>query len=531
MRSLKTLCAALAVFAQAAIATPFAAAEDPAPIGTERFNTYALDFPGRAFEVFPQDINEDGLEDVVIVYFDDESETQGRLLTVYFQDRQNGFQPAARANLPLDPASSAVVLGNFDGAHGVDVGLITAEGVICHPFVDTPGAAADGAGKDSTHPTSTAGPAAFSAEARSIIAHKSLLDLPQPDIIFVWIGPEDLDNNGLHDIVLPRTDGYTVFFQTEPGVFGRTSEIEVPQRNEVVDSPFEEYVFERKLPRLVVIDFNGDGKKDLVLSYEDSFVCHLQDDKGGFPSAPSVKFASRFVTDAEKMNRIEASNIILEDLNMDGVPEMIVTRTKGEIGVFESIATDIYVLYGRAGAPYPPVPDQIVKIRGVSIFPQFVDVDKDGAKDVIISCFRTDLISVGASAAIDSFTFTYYIYLFDKQNGILTDVPAYDIAVSISREMLEKGGRSLPLVSFNSDFDNDGRLDMLTTTGDGVVSVHRGKRAVGAFHRSEVGFEKGEYLRMTFEPPRWIDTLDLNHDTRCDLLLRYGSRVIVLLSK
>jgi hypothetical protein len=501
------------------------------PIGTDRFSTHTLDFAGRAFEIFPLDMDEDGLQDIVVVHLDDEQEQPLRLLTVFPHLAGKGFSPEKRFVLPIAPDAVAITLGNWDGKRGIDVGLIAPKGVFSHSFIGADGAASQPATTAAVNSTALPRAAAFAPQATPLIEKPGFLDLPQHDVVFVWIGPEDIDGNGLHDLVLPRTDGYTIFFQTEPGSFGRTCDLEVPQQNQVADSPFAFLSFERRLPRLVLQDFNGDFRKDVLFCYDDSFVCHLQEDSGQFPSAPSLKFSSRFMVDAEKMNRIEVSMITLDDLNGDKVPEMIVTRTRGEIGVFESIATDIYVLYGKAGAAYQAVPDQIIKVRGVSIYPQFIDINRDGFKDIIVSCFRTDLISVGVSAAIDSFTFTYYVYTFDGPTGMLTDVPAYDVAVSISREMLEKGGRNLPLVSFSGDFDGDGRNDMLTTSGDGVLSIYRGKRAVGMVHRSEIGFEKGEYLRLKLEAPKWIDILDMNKDGKSDILLQYGSRAAVLLSK
>lgn len=516
------------------VAIAFASGDNA--VGADRFSFSTLDFAGRAVEMFALDMDEDGLLDIVVVHLDDEGERPLRLLTVFPQKADEGFSSGRRFVLPLAAEAVAVALGNWDGKRGIDVALIMSEGIFSHSFTGT---SSPGGGRPQAANTATpngqfslSGTVGFAPQATPLIERPCFLDLPQQDEVFVWVGPEDIDGNGLHDFVLPRTDGYTIFFQTETGHLGRTSELEVPQRNEVVDdAPFAFLSFERCLPQLALQDFNGDGRKDAIFCYDNSFVCHFQDTAGQFSSVPSLKFFSRFMVDVERANRVETSMITLEDLNGDRAPEMIVTKTRGEIGVFESITTDIYVLYGKAGAAYPAIPDQIIKIRGVSIFPQFIDINRDGFKDVIVSCFRTDLISVSASAVIDSFTFTYYIYTFDGQAGILADVPAYDVAVSISREMLEKGGRNLPLVLFSGDFDADGRNDMLTMRGDGVLSVHRGKRVVGMVHRSEIGFEKDEYLRLELDAPRWIDVLDMNKDGKSDLLLHYGSRAIVLLSK
>src|SRR5439155_6037392 len=92
-------------------------------------------------------------------------------------------------------------------------------------------------------------------------------------------------------------------------------------------------------------------------------------------------------------------------------------------------------------------PDQVLNLKGVSINPDLIDVDKDGAKDLVVSSLRTDLVTNAKRALFSSVTVTYYVFLFDKTTKKFSEVPDYsrDLSIDISRI---DGGGTIPLALF-----------------------------------------------------------------------------------
>src|SRR5262249_32778287 len=161
----------------------------------------------------------------------------------------------------------------------------------------------------------------------------------------------DLDGNGMDDLVLPLSDGYRVYFQTAPGVFGRTSTLEsgLPaetprelsaaayvERTDNLPALFTSTV---DLPRLQAVHINGDGLKDLVLIRKDEIVYFLQQKETGlFPSQKAYRF-TRAVTALKDEIKKDSANLTMvrfADINQDGIADLIVTKIEGTLGLWDS---------------------------------------------------------------------------------------------------------------------------------------------------------------------------------------------------
>jgi hypothetical protein len=187
---------------------------------------------------------------------------------------------------------------------------------------------------------------------------------------------------------------------------------ELRRRPEISPSQFIAY---SELPRLEIVDINGDGLSDLVLIRKEEVTYYLQKERESFPPrAARVTYEIPSLRGEAKKDNINLALVKFVDINSDGIADLVVTKIEGQLGLFESIKTSIYVHLGTGKGNF--IPDQIISIDGVSIDPEFIDMNGDGKLDVVTSRLRTDLFKQAANAAIfGDVAITYEVFQFDPR--------------------------------------------------------------------------------------------------------------------
>ncbi len=484
--------------------------------GNQAYDSKSLPFKGRLQELQYWDLDGDGLREAIVTHTGNLGETPLRHLSLWFQRPGIGFPTVPDQTITLPRDAAALALGDYAPEPGTEVLYFTGDGVWYLPIDPLAGHR-------------------LSLTPKRLFFLPTFFDQVQDDSLQWWSFPQDVDGNGLHDLVVPTPDAYKLFFQTEPGIFGRVLTFRprgVREADRDVAGPLKGYLtFKKSLPRMLVKDFDGGNGLDLICQVDGQFQFFLQDLEHDFPPQPNGEFPLSFWNRERKKNSVETYTMLFEDLGGNGSLDMVVSYTEGEIGLFESISTRLLIYMGQFGEPYLQLPQQQIHIRGISIAPMLADVNGDGKLDLVVSSFRTDLMQGLRKALLDNFTITYYVYEYDPGKGKFSETPDIDQDVVVDSKMVEKG-RGAPLARFDGDFDGDGRKDMLLAreVGDDQCQllVRRGQKAVGILGEE---FEKNEYVLRTIEPPRGIVLADLNGDGRTDYILQYTNRIEINTSK
>jgi hypothetical protein len=489
------------------------------------FHVKYLAVYGRREATLNYDFDGDGKVDILNISINTDVDPPERWLAIHFQ-RNGDYSESPDVIWPLSDRACALVLGDFLPGGGTEIGFLAEDGVYAYPW--------DAAAR---RPSPT--PVKL-IHVRTFFRGPTMRQIP------VWQWKMDLSGDGLDDLVVPLADGYRIYFQTAPGVFGKTSTLEsdLPRGGEravaaagYAASPeysASQFVSVTELPRLEIVDINGDGLSDLVLIRRNTMTYYLQKEPGVFSSVKPYRVTYEIGTlgDKTKKDTVNLSMIRFVDINADHLADLVVTKVEGQLGLFDSIKTSIYLHLGTGKGNFNA--DKRIVIDGVSISPEFIDMNGDGKLDVVTSRLRTDLLKQAAnSVLLGDVTITYEVFQFDpKTNGFMPD-PVYEKQIFVRKSDLEKTGiGAIPLVFIRGDLTGDGRPDMVVIDPKAnELLIHPGRvKDVG--RGPQIDFDKtAHYTIKINEHPKDLQLMDLNGDGINDIMLYYNGSLGLVLSE
>lgn len=506
-------------FLLALLAAPVLLQADERPYILE-FHLKYLAVYGRRESTLNYDFDGDGKLDILnVTTLSDKNE---RWLAIHYQ-RAGGYAESPDVLWPLDDRACALVMGDFLPGGGTEIGFIAEDGIYVYPWNAA---------------------ARRPSEAPIKLIHvRTFFHAPSMKQVPLWQWKIDLSGDGLDDLIVPLPDGYRIYFQTAPGVFGKTSTLESDLPAEAprslgassyADAPEispTQFVSVSELPRLELVDINGDGLSDLVLVRKNTMTYYLQKEPGVFSSRRPyrVSYEVPALGNEVKKDSVNLSIINFVDINGDKLADLVVTKIEGQLGLFDSIKTSIYLHLGTGKGNFNA--DKRIVIDGVSIDPQFIDMNGDGKLDVVTSRLRTDLLKQAANTLIlGDVAITYEVFQFDpKTNGFLPD-PVFDKQILVRKSDLEKtGGGAVPLVFIRGDLTGDGRPDMIVVDPKtSELLIHPGRLRDGG----QIDFDKTAHYSIKLDKhPKGLQLMDVNGDGINDILLYYNGSVGLVLSE
>jgi hypothetical protein len=409
------------------------------------------------------DVDGDGLHDLVIATTEPE-----RGLRIHLQQRQGVLfkgEPDYRIS-PLYKDAVAFAVGDVHADPGSEIVLFSARGI----FAWRP-----------------KGP----EEARAVkIADCNFLwQLPFRAVVAWQPGLNDLDRDGLVDIVVPEPDGYRAFRQSKPGVFEPGRHVIVPAGPEV-PNPEElssrsrrsrmvskygtrisvggggEVIAEFKgplvdisdrVPAPQILDFDADGKSDIIARTTKRMYVWQLDKTGQFGNRPSVDLLMPVIADRER--RLEVSySAHAVDLDLDRRADCVIfsgdQRSK-------DVRTQVQFFTQRGGKPLfgeRGLPDQLLVLAGFAGIPRFDDVNGDGYPDLFAAAVRPDLLDTlrgGSGRHLDA-----EVYVFLNRKGKFPRRPDLLHRTKIQVEGM-KPTRGATIMRFFGDVTGDGVRDLL----------------------------------------------------------------------
>lgn len=237
----------------------------------------------------------------------------------------------------------------------------------------------------------------------------------------------------------------------------------------------------------VIADFDGDGRKDVLLRTTMSLQVWKQRDDGRFESSPDHQLKLPFPADAERDLDL-AWSILTGDLENDGKLDAIFTvkrpggdRLGSQILVYGHGWKD---RQGRGASAENPLfgsegyPKQLIPLGGLAIGPRLVDVDGDRLPDLALATFAPDTVDL-LSARIGK-TLDLGFFVFRNQGGTLSRRADVSIQVKLAAEDVTQLAGDLP-VRFFADVNRDLVHELLSRPAARRIEIRASKRKRGGF--------------------------------------------------
>lgn len=487
MDSLKKTCFYLSLILFAFFFTTPVLAESSLP----SFSLHHLQVEGEVLTSEVADFNGDGLKDIILFYKIEKDGQVKKKAGLFNFSSKGPLASKPQRVLSMPKEVSMVEAADVNGDKRDD--LVTFQRGVVRAFLQK----------------AQGGLATKSVE---ILRFASLLPDSEDDLITYGL-TEDVNGDGLPDLILPSPEGYALFLQREGGTFD-------PRPSTTLSLPLDANVYQedgqltisQRMPRVLFMDFTGDGPKDaLVLKANKGYL---------FPAHASELFnqapQEHLFPIQEGPNEFLYSSVL--DLNDDSLPDVVFTKFTQE----KDFNTEVSLFLAQEGCSYEKEPTQVFKGKGQANMPIFLDLNGDGKKELVM-----EEINVGLSFFINYFLFSRLKATLTlrsmNSSGSYPQQPTLSKGLSI--KIVDSG--QLPLRG-KGDFNGDGLEDYVVAPNPRRLSFLLGDKASLITSPMELPLEVDSY--------GLVKIVDINDDAITDLVIMYREKdrqdqAEVLLSK
>ena len=376
---------------------------------------------------------------------------------------------------------------------------------------------------------------------------------PRREVLHVDI-TRDVNGDGRDDLAVPDGQGFHVLVQEDGGAFaGPVTVGPASGLDRVYGADGYRYRPWEEGGRVHLLDYDLDGRDDLVFWNGGHFVVHLQDESGLFLREAetfttvvpfeSDQIASLAAPEGIRRRRLdhmpegESRGRVLHsltDMDGDGVADLVVFELKG--ASLWKMHSSYEVYFGAPGSggrvEFSPEPGAVVESEGIVSGIDRHDFDRDGQVDVIVTAFEPTVFSAIRVLVMSILTGagSFDLEMFRMEDGRYGDRPNAIRAIR-PRSPRKSGERTFWPAVRMGDMNGDGRSDVLIARNRKMLHVHLGVPGSGLLAKKPQRIaipvpEDEEYTWLT----------DLDRDGKQDVLMHHTSttapqRLTVLMSR
>ncbi len=458
-----------------------------------RFNKFSVKVKGEITNMITEDLDSDGLFEVMVLHRDTKADPILRFLTVFWQSGDKGFNDEARTTWTIPREVAAVDVGDVKPDRGRELVFITEKGVSWAP------AARSGIGSLVEMFT-----------VQSVVAIASDRHVPYYNFV------RDYTGDGKDDILVCGFDGTLVAVQ-ESGYRFSTKKINLKPDIEIFafdikelmqspENPFFRVAY--SVPQVFSEDYDADGLNDLLVSFRSKVLIFAQDNNG-FSADPVRSYKIDLIEEEDtRMRRHQPPNVEFGDIDQDGKVDVVVHQAINKPGRMESRNV---LFWGRSRNIEKGVPDIEFITENTALAGAFItDANGDGLLDIMMpthpmSIWSAVPILVTQEISVD---WAYFIQKPDHTFSPSPDrVTTTDLKFNMRKVRLESG---IPNVV--GDFNGDGLPDQVLGEEENILGITLRDRDGNAMDPKE----KVEIPVSIFNR-----VVDLNADGLSDIVIFY----------
>ena len=382
-----------------------------------------------------------------------------------------------------------------------------------------------------------------SATERTLVAVTSSFNPPRRGEIPHVDVTRDVNDDDRDDLVVPDSDGFWVFIQRSDGAFADPVKLGPSRRMTVGADGYRHNPWDQG--GVHEMDYNRDGRIDLVFWNEDHFEVHRQDEHGLFAPAAEI-FTTDVAFDSDDPASLAAPQGIrhrrkdhmptgggrrlamtgrvlhsLTDMNGDGVADLVVFSL--EIGSMWSAHSSYEVHFGAptpdGGTVFAPEVATAIQSNGVPVGTGPRDFDHDGQVDMMFTTIEIGIFKTIGTIISTLLTGSVSLDLdfYRMEGGLYPDKPnATRKTKAVSHGKSGERAAIFPSVLIG-DVNGDSRSDLLVQKGRKELRVFLGVPGPDLFARRP----QKVAVAMPDEEYTWL--VDLNKDGKQDILMHHPS--------
>jgi len=485
------------IFICLAIFICIATSESSSADDKEYFLISKLGVADKLQDIHVEDVDLEGLKDNLLTHRKGLSPNESRWISIFYQNPDDGFSPAADQSWEIDTLASIIDTGDIIGDKKKEIIYSTAHEIRYYSI--------EGTFYNNTPSV------LFPVEGMMVSPSKSYL----PHVNFV----RDWNEDGRDDIAVFKFDGLTIFSRDSAGSFTSRNRVNVEIDKRVREwNSFKDDTFITSgltsyfsFPSINLIDYNNDGRRDLIVTTKDKLSVFLRTNDGGFSTKVQKERNFDVRSRKEKIDGTSNVETTINDLDGDGYADAIVTKQtskgltnlRGVLNIFRGSPDD-----------YSDSPQQVIISEGTaSAETRISDVNGDGRMDLIMPSVKISITSIIRILLTRSLPINFNIFLLNE-DGSFSERPDFSKEVKLKIDF--SGETDTPAMSLEGDYDGDKRKDFVSANDEDELSIYRG------VEDEDKLFSDDSAVEINVNAFGRLSVYDLNDDDYSDIIIRYN---------
>lgn len=431
----------------------------PAQAGFQR---QALSVPGAVLSLTHGDLDGDGYTDLVVSYRRGSGPRATRYFGIFFRGPE-GYPAKPQVAYAVPQGTSAFDVGDAVGDARDELVFLASTGVFVQRF-------------EGRKPM----------PAERLLSVSSLVSGPEEEDLVAWDflkQPKGLPSL----LVLPGrrnlkvyqrgAEGWKAWANLRVGLMSYyDAETSTYRRSGRGGASGRPYAFRVTtiVPNLEWVDQTGDGRVDLVTFYEDRVQVFAQDAEGHLSPTPTFKRWFQMLTADELESRDVRTSAKVLDLDGDGIADLALEKIGGGI---TTLRAEVRLYRGLKGGGFSDKPAQVFADDGFAALSDFIDVDGDGALEMVHPHSEVSIMTMSGALISKSLDLDVRVREAAKGGLFFEPKPVQILETSYGLDFSVGAAIRGAAPIFGHDFTGDGRPDVLLSDGGEAIALLEGTGA------------------------------------------------------